>query len=88
MQNNELVQKGAVVSTFLAKQQCMEYLAMATADPTELQENLKDKVNRTTGLLIVLMGTLDQETGGALVSDAAGVLRRLVGISVTSSSAL
>lgn len=84
MQNQELVQKGLVVSKGFARQQCMEYLEVTTKlYPTGL-EGVENQINRTTVVLVTLVEILKQEKGSGLIAEAADVLRRLVGINVNS----
>ena len=41
---------------------------------------MESQANRTTGLLITLMGILQEENGSGLIAEAADVFKRLVGI--------
>ena len=80
MKNDGLVQKGMVVSTELAKEQCAQYLKVATKLQITSLESIADQVNKTTGLLITLIDILKEENGSGLIAEAAEVLQRLVGI--------
>ena len=86
MRNEGIVQKGLVVSTDQAKEQCTEYLKVATKLQVTGLDSVTDQVNKTTGLLIRLIGVLKEENGSGLIAEAADVLKRLVEINGLSES--
>lgn len=80
MRNEELVNKGKVICPNLARHKCDEYLEMATSLPTIGLQSVQNDVNGTTGLLVILIGILEHESGSGLIDEAVDVLRRLVGV--------
>ncbi|RDW74820.1 hypothetical protein BP6252_05962 [Coleophoma cylindrospora] len=80
MHNDGLVQKGKIVSLTQARQQCDDYLAIATmVDMTGLEIAMND-IGKTTGLLVTLVDVLENDCGSGLIAEAVEVLKRLVGI--------